>query len=417
MLDEVRKRNQANDEFQAYTNTLEQALLSFRGRALAAAGAKDAAGLDPKIQGWSRVTHTRAESRGTGKPIALWVERLGVLTHRPGHDLDMMYLNIPLRGDFQLDCELSRSPGQRMRVFYGGVAVAPTDDPKMLERFRLGQPPLEVAITPPLEKLGEWYPLRLVVSGGRMTVSVNGQKVSENALPAESDPWLALVCRAGETASARSIKITGSPRIPEKLNLSATPGLASWLANEYGEVSIDEPQWDQRGDEITARLNENSAGGKEESVLRYHRPLLEDGRIEYEFYHDPGKVMVHPAVDRLAFLLDPSGMKVHRLTDGAFERSGLAPDNVCDEPESRRGSGPIPLKPQAWNHLALHLKGDVVTIELNGQVVFERRLEPENQRTFGLFHYSDETQVRVRKVTYQGGWARALPENLGAGGK
>ena len=60
----------------------------------------------------------------------------------------------------------------------------------------------------------------------------------------------------------------------------------------------------------------------------------------------------------------------------------------------------------------LRLEGDKVTIELNGQPVFERQLEPENQRTFGLFHYADETQVRVRNVTYQGNWPRTLPASL-----
>ena len=28
---------------------------------------------------------------------------------------------------------------------------------------------------------------------------------------------------------------------------------------------------------------------------------------------------------------------------------------------------------------------------------------------FGLFHYRDDTDVRVRKVTYRGQWARKLP--------
>ena len=83
-----------------------------------------------------------------------------------------------------------------------------------------------------------------------------------------------------------------------------------------------------------------------------------------------------------------------------------------DEPESRRGPASIPLKPNAWNSLELSLTGDKVTLELNGQTIFERSLEPTNQRTFGLFHFADETQVRVRSVSYQGHWPRRLPESL-----
>ena len=140
--------------------------------------------------------------------------------------------------------------------------------------------------------------------------------------------------------------------------------------------------------------------------------MLEDGQIAYEFYYEPGKVMVHPALDRLAFLLEPDGVKIHRLTDGAFERTGLAPDNITEEPENRRGPASLPLKPNAWNRLVLKLSGDKVTLELNDQAIYERTLEPTNQRYFGLFHYADETQVRVRNVTQQGNWPRSLPASL-----
>ncbi len=141
--------------------------------------------------------------------------------------------------------------------------------------------------------------------------------------------------------------------------------------------------------------------------------MLENGRIAYEFYDDPGKAMVHPALDRLAFLLEPEGVRVHRLTDGAYERSGLAPDNTTDEPQNRRGPASLPLKAKAWNRLAVEIKGDKMTLELNGQAIYERPLEPANRRTFGLFHYADATQARVRNVTYQGQWPRSLPAGLG----
>ncbi len=75
------------------------------------------------------------------------------------------------------------------------------------------------------------------------------------------------------------------------------------------------------------------------------------------------------------------------------------------------------MKPQAWNRLVLRLEGDTVIIKLNGQAIYERRVEPENQRTFGLFHYTDETRVRVRNVTYQGNWPKTLPEQSSPGGR
>jgi hypothetical protein len=58
----------------------------------------------------------------------------------------------------------------------------------------------------------------------------------------------------------------------------------------------------------------------------------------------------------------------------------------------------------------LSIAGDTVKLELNGTSIYERALESTNQRTFGLFHYADDTSVRVRNVTYRGQWPRRLPD-------
>jgi hypothetical protein len=419
LLERERKKTRTEAEKKAPSGLWEDRLKDLRARAIATAGAAGASaparplGDDPDVLPWARVTQTRAQSRGDGEPIARWTWRDGRLTHHSGHDRDMMDLTIPLRGDFQLDCELTAAPGREIRVAYAGLALGPKADGKHLERSALGRPMPDVAVNPPLEKLGEWSAYRLAVRGGRMTAFLNGRKVHEVPIPAECDPWLVFFCQAAQSGAARKITITGAPRVPETLKLSALPDLSGWLAEEYGDsVTGDQADWEKRGEEIVGRLNEDAPGSRQESVLRYHRPLLEDGRITYEFYYEPGKVLVHPALDRLAFLLEPDGVKVHWLTDGAHERTGLAPDNLHEEPENRRGLSSLPLKPRAWNSLALSLAGDRVTIELNDRVITERPLEPINQRSFGLFHYADATRARVRNVTYRGNWARSLPASL-----
>jgi hypothetical protein len=336
-------------------------------------------------------------------------------SHQPGHGDDMLYFAAPIRGPFAFDCELTAPAGREIRVVYGGQIIGIRADGKHLERSQIGRPLPEIAVSPSIDTTGEWYALRLASDGGRLTVSINGRKVHEARLPAECDPWLALLCPASQTASARKIASSGNPLIPERLTLSALPDLSGWRADEYAETRAGEgADWEKRGDEIMGRLNEDIPGARQESVLRYHRPMLEDGRIAYEFFYDPaGQVMVHPALDRLAFLLEPDGVRVHRLTDGAYERSGLAPDNILDGPENRRGPTSLPLEPGAWNRLAAEIKGDKLILELNGRAIFERTLEPTNGRAFGLFHYADATRARVRNVSYQGRWPRSIPAGLG----
>jgi hypothetical protein len=271
----------------------------------------------------------------------------------------------------------------------------------------------DVAINPPLEKLGDWYKYRLVVRDGTMTSFVNGRKIHEAPVPAERDPWLALHCPAQVTGSARNIAITGEPAVPESLNLSALPDLTGWIADDYlDSVTGNNPDWLKQGTEIVGQARRESPGSKQESVLRYNRPMLEDGEVSYEFYYEPGKVLAHPALDRLTFLLDPDGVKVHWLTDAQHDRNGLVPDNATVEADTRRGPASLPLKPNTWNALRLALAGDRVTLKLNGEVVAERTLEPTNQRTFGLFHFADETEARVRNVIYRGQWPRSLPASM-----
>src|SRR5262249_24471871 len=122
-------------------------------------------------------------------------------------------------------------------------------------------------------------------------------------------------------------------------------------------------------------------------------------------------------MDRLAFLLDPGGVKVHWLTDAQHDRTGLAPDNVTIEKDPRKGPEKLPLKPDAWNALKLALKGDTVTLTLNDTVIYERPLQRTNGRISGLFHSADASEVRVRNVVFKGDWPKSLPAAQELAGK
>jgi hypothetical protein len=298
------------------------------------------------------------------------------------------------------------------------MAVGPKLDLKLLDRSQFGRPLGDVAINPPLEKLGEWYAFRLAAQKGRLTASINGRKVHETPLPPDCDPWVTILSQGMESGSVRNLTITGNPVIPHKLNLAAAPDLAGWLPDEYLEGMVgDNADWAKFGEEITGRMHEEASGSRQESLLVYHRPMVEDGRITYEFYYDAGKALVHPALGRTAFLLEPDGVKIHYLTDGAYERIGLAPDNALDEPEGRRGPASIPLRSKAWNRMKLGVAGDRISLRLNDVLIYDRAIEPVNQRSFGLFHFADLTQARVRNVTFEGDWPRSVPSGLRAKGR
>jgi hypothetical protein len=391
-------------------------------------------GTPPNSAQWKPVAPGRAYSRGNGYNRPHWTIQGSEALHYPGHQYDYLYFNTPLRGNFEVDCKLSAFGWREGRISYGGLYVGVLHTRDKLELGHYGRMLPQVTLEKPFERIDDWYPYRLVVKDGTYTSYVNGVKVYEQSLPAEPDPWLALYVFVNFTGGARDLKLSGNPTIPERLNLSAYTDLTGWLAEYYDEsISGDVRAWEKRGDEIFGRKLEMQrtdrygrviggpggqgniseeqklALGKQESVLQYHRPMLEDGEIEYDFFYDPGKAQVHPALDRLTFLLEPDGLMIHWMTDAQHDRSGLQSGNSNVEPSIRRGPEKLPLKTKEWNRLKLALTGDKVTLTLNGTTICERNLEATNQRNFGLFHFADETEARVRNVSYRGDWPKTLP--------
>ena len=165
-----------------------------------------------------------------------------------------MYLPVPMRGKFDFSCELTAPAGREIRVAYGGHVLGLKADKKHLERSQIGRPMPDVAITPPIEKAGEWYAMRLASDGRRLSVSINGRKVHEAPLATECDPWLAFLCPAAQSGSARKIAIAGTPAIPDRLILSALPDLSGWRSDEYAETTTgDNADWEKRGEEVVGR--------------------------------------------------------------------------------------------------------------------------------------------------------------------
>src|SRR5207247_2237485 len=149
--------------------------------------------------------------------------------------------------------------------------------------------------------------------------------------------------------------------------------LTGWQTYHTGSL------WQKRGEEIYSFGKEPQHVEKRrvqnslpERALHYHRPMVEDGTVNYEFYHDPGRALVHPLLDRAAFLLEPGGVRLHWLTDGNSDPSGLKHDNVFDEPANRRGPAHLPLKAKAWNQAKLTIQGDTLSLTLNGVEVYQR---------------------------------------------
>jgi tetratricopeptide (TPR) repeat protein len=384
-------------------------------------------GSDPGLAYWASVPLTNAAARSQGWSTPHWTYSNGVVTHYPGHNHDYLLLRTPLRGDFEVACELKLEGWQEAHIRYGSYQFDLSYDRKKYTLHNdVRNSSSETTISPPLpENKSKVYKFRLVVKDGWFRAFVDDREVASEKIGANPDPWLMLHCPHLNTGELRNLTLNGKPTVPVSIDLLADDGLGMWQPYTGQVVSgssrmMGTTGWQKRGEEIhePGQKPEPPPDGKPipprefpESAIFYQRPLLENGTVEYDFFYNPDKSLVHPALDRLVFLLEPDGVKLHWLTDGVADRSGVAIDNATVEPKCRRGPDKLPLKEKAWNHVRLTVAGDVVKLALNGTEIYERAIEPTNQRFFGLFHYTDRTEVRARSFSFTGDWPRTLPAN------
>lgn len=370
---------------------------------------------------WTAAQGVTPGQRNGVSHVPHWHYSNKTLFHFPGFGDDYLILNSPLTGDFEVTCELLLQGWQECHIRYGGYEVRLDTDRKSFKlSTHVSEEGRKTIISPPLkDQESKKYAFKMTVKDGVVKFFIDDQEVFSERVGAGSDPWLMIRCNAPNTGEVRDLKITGTPRVPDRIGLTAGDDFLMWRVYQGGGsfVKRGEEMYHLGGKRVsnpyepdeddTPRQDPRSVFT--EAAYYYQRPVVEDGSIEYEFYYSPDKTLVHPMFDRLVFLLEPTGVKLHWLTDGVQDKSGLLPKNSQDEPPCRRGPEQLPLKPKAWNKLRFQLTGDTVKLILNGTEVYERPVEATNQRLFGLFHYADQTEVRVRGMVYEGKWEKELP--------
>jgi hypothetical protein len=252
-----------------------------------------------------------------------------------------------------------------------------------------------------------------------LRVYLNGRLVHEARRVGHCDPWIGFYSWWNIGGSFRDVRIVGTPQIPRNVVISSAASRNSW--QPYHEASswdfVEDP--DSTGQIVGARRS-SLKGAQNESLLSYHRPLTDGDSVEYDFLYEPGRQITHPAMDRLAFIVNPDRVRFHWITDGRYDRTELPPDNLFEEvegtlrrvdPEAVNGSDDkkLPLRPGEWNHAKLTLSGNSAALEINGHRVCERILPSNSRRTFGLFYDIGEEGVRVRNVVMKGNWPEVLP--------
>jgi hypothetical protein len=365
--------------------------------------------------------------RPPGRP-GLWLVREGALERTGSRLGDWFELVYPLTGSFTFSCDAEFGPDTGVGFAYGGI-LAELNSRSSSSR---GQPPTafvrtlgtQESLQRPFPELPSQGPTRLTleVSPEKIRFLIAGTLFHEMNRDAGAEPWLALCGRLHARTVVRNMQLTGKPVIPREVRLADGGRLDGWLCGLFRDsppfgralgtratVLYGEPDWRFEGGQIVGRhIAVPSTNLPAQSRLAYHRPLRDRESVHHEFLYEHGRTLVHPSLGRLAFLLDPQGVRLHWMaTDFDLESFGLVPDNVV------MGNGtPLPLKPGEWNTMTVRLDGTNVVLVLNGAVIFEHPIEPSNDRLFGLYHDKYATEARVRNIVLTGPWPETVPVEL-----
>lgn len=390
------------------------------------------------LRQWIPISRVTAQTHGSGNPAARWGYNNGRVDVQASHSRDYLYFRSPLRGDFVVEGDVTSFGFRGSHLAYADTEIIPVYNLQeyALCQFRSQEARFDLA--PQAWGPRDWFRCRLEITDGVATAAFNGHRYPSLRLDAHPDPWLSICSPVRFNGGARNLRITGDAMVPEMISLARSERLSGWLAyyedepvyhsdagvipeteyskteEEPGEASapITASVWNfdsesPTGGIVGRREPDLAVGCYNERLLRYHRPMLEDGVIELDFFYHEGQVESHPAIGRTVFVLQPDGVKIHQLTDGRFERTDLRPDNL--QQLNNETSEPLGFHQNAWNRLRLTLTGDKLQLELNGTTVASYQLTADDNRSFGLFYFSDQTELRVRNIQWTGDWPRQIP--------
>ncbi|ELP32156.1 hypothetical protein RBSWK_03855 [Rhodopirellula baltica SWK14] len=351
-----------------------------------------------RLRHWHPSARATASTRDAGHPNTRWFASDGTVRCVTSHDVDYLHYQIPLAGNYEVEAEVSLIPNQNGVIFVGGQWLSIAEGAGLMRGdyhsvhgyFPFQKKPLPLPDT--------YLRYRTVVRGDQVTTFCNGREVDRREFGYA--PWLALRNGPGNRGTVRDLQITGRPIVPEKV-YPLLEGARSWKAYQDDADQRWATTDDHANGFITGKRIENVGHTSVESLAHYHRPILEGGVIEYEFFYQSGEYSAHPAIERLVFRLDAKGVRPHWVRDPSVRMPSTSTDSSPD-------SIPLRLKENDWNRVRLTIQGDQLQIAVNGVDAFQHTLI-QRQRRLGLYYVGSESKLKVRNMIWTGDWPKSLP--------
>ncbi|MCA9059531.1 MAG: DUF1581 domain-containing protein, partial [Planctomycetaceae bacterium] len=141
---------------------------------------------------WDAVSRMTAATRGRGEPNPWWLWKPGSVSSMASHNEDYLYFNTPLRGDYEVECDVSGFNGRDGHLMVAGRWVSALSNHTDFDIGTFAGRTTRFPLDPPLTITREWNHYRTVVRNGTVTTWFNGRLLHQEQITSDSDPWLAI---------------------------------------------------------------------------------------------------------------------------------------------------------------------------------------------------------------------------------
>jgi tetratricopeptide (TPR) repeat protein len=386
-------------------------------------------GDDPLLAHWFPASTKEKVPAGT-RPW--WAVQEGHLAHLLGAESDLLYFAYPVVGDFEFTVDGFKGSWAETEAGYGGVIVDAQKAGQMSIWSVGGHESINYPQAQQRDR-GSFGTLTIKVANGRMQYSLNNYRIYEEPV-SDTSPWITLYTGYARATTFRNPRFIGKPEIPREVSLVRGDRMDGWNTSFYNErqprrrlmaikptgendlnayYQRDEPTefaWEAKDGLL---LGNSLSSQQTDGWAYYHRPLREREAFTYEFFYNPSSSAAHPTMGRMALLLEPDGVREHWIARVGWDQDvlGVSIDNRIVNKAAQTGPKPLPLKAGDWNLVRLALTGDTIQIDLNGERVYERPLDAELDRRFGLLRPQGQS-LKVREPKLTGAWPQTLDDGI-----
>jgi len=347
-------------------------------------------------------------------PPPLWVESADhTIHHVSGTSADVICWPKPLTGDFTMTCTVLPVAGQYPIPGYGGLLLDGSSEGRQIHEIPPGRGAFFPENSQQPAELAAARRYRMQLRQRTLTLEIDGQIAITRHLTANAAPWLVFQACSVPGAKIRQCEVLTDTPPSAEIDIDTGRELSGWRPPWFSTDSARAAlpgasrmeEWRSSEARLEGTMLSHLSGTRQQSLIQYLRPLPASARLNYTFFFEPGRRLVHPVIGDDIFELHPdSGIRRRSLSDLSGNLS--VAHTEANPPTGNSGPSALPLRADDWNQMQLVAEAESLVLVLNGQTIATFPIAMNSSRVFGLFHWSDETAAEVRDLTLSAAWSQ-----------